>query len=79
MLYGRFLHFSFAISYKLNENIVCCRFLGKGTVSPMGYRHPSLINVHFIVFDENKFGVLWIDLHSFSLFSRVEETFPALR
>ncbi|XP_060593212.1 F-box only protein 31-like [Ruditapes philippinarum] len=67
-----------------DRNAVCpkfciARFLGKGTVSPMGYRHPSLINVHFIVFDENKFGVLWIDLHSFSLFSRVEETFPALR
>ncbi|XP_045193305.2 F-box only protein 31-like [Mercenaria mercenaria] len=67
-----------------NRNAVCpkyciARFHGKGTVSPMGYRNPTLINIHFIVFSENQFGVLWMDLHSFSMFSRVEENFPALR
>jgi len=47
-------------------------------VSPSGYRNPTKVKNHFIVFDDNTFGILWITLHSFSLFSRVTEHLPTL-
>lgn len=49
------------------------RFHSQGTVSPMGYHRPERIVNHFIVFDEDTFGVLWLGLYSFGLFSRVLE------
>ena len=53
------------------------RYHSQGTVSPMGYIRPEKIVNHFIVFDEDTFGVLWLGLYSFGLFSRVHEEFDA--
>lgn len=51
------------------------RYHSQGTVSPMGYLRPEKIVNHFIVFDKDTFGVLWLGLYSFGLFSRVHEEF----
>ena len=53
------------------------RYHSQGTVSPMGYLRPEKIVTHFIIFDENTFGVLWIGLCSFGLYSRVHESLDA--
>ncbi|WAR01664.1 FBX31-like protein [Mya arenaria] len=46
-----------------------------GTVSPTGYTDPQQIPVHFMVFNEEMFGVMWIGLHHFSLYVKVKEQF----
>lgn len=51
------------------------RFHGQGRIAGHGYHDPSLTPGHFMVFDNNTFGFIWMDLYSLSLFSRVEETF----
>ena len=53
--------------------------MSQGTVSPMGYRNPQQIVNHFIVFDESMFVVLWLDLYTCAIFSRVEETFETVK
>ncbi|KAL4234698.1 F-box only protein 31 [Mactra antiquata] len=74
---GAFMH------GEVDDNIIpdrcIARFHALGTVSPMGYTRPTKIPTHFIVFNENLFGVIWLQLYSFSVFSRVTEEFPALR
>jgi hypothetical protein len=35
--------------------------------------YPSFSKGHFMVFDKNKFGMLWIELESFSIYVRVED------
>ncbi|XP_056000497.1 F-box only protein 31-like [Ostrea edulis] len=45
----------------------------KGQISATGYTNPSFSRGHFVVFDENRFGMVWIELHSFSIYARVED------
>ncbi|WAR01637.1 FBX31-like protein [Mya arenaria] len=52
-----------------------CRYHALGTVSPTGYTDPQQIPVHFMVFNEDMFGVMWIGLHHFSLYVKVKEQF----
>ncbi|XP_052798220.1 F-box only protein 31-like [Mya arenaria] len=52
-----------------------CRYHALGTVSPTGYTDPQQIPVHFMVFNEEMFGVMWIGLHHFSLYVKVKEQF----
>ncbi|GFO07016.1 hypothetical protein PoB_003352100 [Plakobranchus ocellatus] len=44
------------------------RYVGKGRIAATYYTRPSLCRCHFIKFSETKFGVLWLDLHTFSIF-----------
>ncbi|XP_052215644.1 F-box only protein 31-like isoform X2 [Dreissena polymorpha] len=54
-----------------------CRYHALGTVSPTGYVDPQRIPVHFVVFDADTFGVIWIDLYHFSFYRRVHEELGA--
>ncbi|XP_033754683.1 F-box only protein 31-A-like [Pecten maximus] len=55
----------------------CCkyRFHGQGRIAGHGYHNPSLTPGHFIVFDNDTLGFMWMELLSFSMYSRVTETF----
>ena len=49
------------------------RFQARCQVSPTGYIDPKFIQGNFIVFSEDTFGVIFIDLQSLGIFDRVQE------
>ncbi|XP_023931335.1 F-box only protein 31 [Lingula anatina] len=51
------------------------RFLGKLQIAGHGFQDPRLTPMHWIVFNEDLFGVLWLDLRNFFTFHRVETDF----
>ncbi|ESO91018.1 hypothetical protein LOTGIDRAFT_233514 [Lottia gigantea] len=51
------------------------RFHAKGQIAGHDFSNPSRTPGHWVVFDENTFGFLWLELKSFSLYSRVQEHF----
>ncbi|KAK3596890.1 hypothetical protein CHS0354_029077 [Potamilus streckersoni] len=51
------------------------RYHSKGQIAAFGYQNPSFSNNHWVMFSEDVFGVLWLDLYSFSLFNRIKEEF----
>ncbi|XP_046558884.1 F-box only protein 31-like [Haliotis rubra] len=53
------------------------RFHGQGQIAGHGFTNPSMSSGHFIIFDDNNFGFLWLELKSFSMYSRVQ-VFPCL-
>lgn len=48
-----------------------CR--AKGQIAGHGFKNPSFSDAHFVVFDERKFGMVWLDLMAFSMYIRVDE------
>ncbi len=50
------------------------RFHGFGQIAMDGYQDASFIEGHWIVFNENFFGFLWISLGSLSLYHRVQDS-----
>ncbi|XP_045389695.1 F-box only protein 31 isoform X1 [Lemur catta] len=54
-----------------------CRmcFYGTGLIAGHGFTSPERTPGVFILFDENRFGFVWLELKSFSLYSRVQATF----
>jgi len=52
-----------------------CRYHSQGQIAATGYLHPMFVEGHWVVFDEDTFGHVWIFLTSFSLYSRVTESF----
>jgi len=49
------------------------RYHSLGQIAGHNYTGPSYTHNHFIVFDDNLFGIMWIELHSLSMYSRVAE------
>lgn len=49
------------------------RFYSQGQIAGHGFSEPSFTPGHFMVFDQDTFGHLWMKLESFSLYSRVKE------
>ncbi|XP_064437073.1 F-box only protein 31 isoform X3 [Mirounga angustirostris] len=54
-----------------------CRmcFYGTGLIAGHGFTSPERTPGVFILFDEDRFGFIWLELKSFSLYSRVQATF----
>ncbi|XP_052022791.1 F-box only protein 31 isoform X1 [Apodemus sylvaticus] len=54
-----------------------CRlcFYGTGLIAGHGFTSPERTPGVFVLFDEDRFGFLWLELKSFSLYSRVQATF----
>ncbi|KAF0884757.1 FBX31 protein, partial [Crocuta crocuta] len=54
-----------------------CRmcFYGTGLIAGHGFTSPERTPGVFILFDEDRFGFIWLELKSFSLYSRVRATF----
>ncbi|XP_069917985.1 F-box only protein 31 isoform X2 [Oryctolagus cuniculus] len=54
-----------------------CRmcFYGTGLIAGHGFTSPERTPGAFILFDEDRFGFVWLELKSFSLYSRVQATF----
>ncbi|CAH1800568.1 unnamed protein product [Owenia fusiformis] len=51
------------------------RFHGHGQIAGHAFDNPSTTPGHWIVFNEDSFGFIWMELRSFSIYSRVKETF----
>ncbi|XP_061196272.1 F-box only protein 31-like [Saccostrea echinata] len=47
-----------------------CNALGQ--IAADGYVNPSFSKAQFVVFDENTFGMIWLELLSFSIYARVK-------
>ncbi|XP_019490563.1 PREDICTED: F-box only protein 31 isoform X5 [Hipposideros armiger] len=54
-----------------------CRmcFYGTGLIAGHGFTSPERTPGVFILFDKDRFGFIWLELKSFSLYSRVQATF----
>ncbi|XP_062032952.1 F-box only protein 31 isoform X2 [Lepus europaeus] len=54
-----------------------CRmcFYGTGLIAGHGFTSPERTPGAFILFDEDRFGFVWLELKSFSLYSRVQASF----
>lgn len=50
-------------------------FYGTGLIAGHGFTSPERTPGVFILFDEDRFGFIWLELKSFSLYSRVQATF----
>ncbi|XP_043937677.1 F-box only protein 31 isoform X2 [Protopterus annectens] len=53
-----------------------CRvcFYGTGLIAGHGYTSPERTPGVFIQFDDDRFGFIWLELKSFSLYSRIKDT-----
>ncbi|MBN3281459.1 FB31B protein, partial [Polyodon spathula] len=53
-----------------------CRicFYGTGLIAGHGFTSPEHTPGIFILFDDNRFGFIWLELKSFSLYSRITDT-----
>nr|XP_033798112.1 F-box only protein 31 isoform X2 [Geotrypetes seraphini] len=50
-------------------------FYGTGLIAGHGFTSPERTPGVFILFDEDRFGFIWLELKSFSLYSRIRDTF----
>uniref|UniRef100_A0A8C5PYR8 F-box protein 31 n=1 Tax=Leptobrachium leishanense TaxID=445787 RepID=A0A8C5PYR8_9ANUR len=50
-------------------------FYGTGLIAGHGFSNPERTPGLFILFDEDRFGFIWLELKSFSLYSRVRDKF----
>ncbi|CAG5131597.1 unnamed protein product, partial [Candidula unifasciata] len=59
-----------------SPNICLARYLAEGRIAGHLYNDPSLCKCHFVKFSDVVFGVMWLELNSFSMFYNVAEEFP---
>ena len=52
-------------------------FLGEAQIALPDYQEPSMIPAHVVIFDNDTLGVLFLELRSISLYSRVKEDLTA--
>jgi len=50
-------------------------FYGTGLIAGHGFTSPERTPGVFVLFDEDRFGFIWLELKSFSLYSRVQAAF----
>ncbi|KAB1260848.1 F-box only protein 31 [Camelus dromedarius] len=50
-------------------------FYGTGLIAGHGFTSPERTPGVFVLFDEDRFGFIWLELKSFSLYSRIQATF----
>merc|ERR1712004_607819 len=53
------------------------RFLAEGQIAHEDYQNPQFVPAHLIIFDQDHFGVLFLTLHSMSLYVRISEDLSA--
>lgn len=65
------------LSGHLLDGLLSCvsSFYGTGLIAGHGFTSPERTPGVFVLFDEDRFGFLWLELKSFSLYSRVQATF----
>lgn len=56
-----------------NELTLYYRCRAEGQIAAHSFQNPSFSDGHFVVFDEKKFGMVWLELTSFSIYVRVDE------
>ncbi|MEQ2161202.1 hypothetical protein GOODEAATRI_007386 [Goodea atripinnis] len=63
-----------------NENTdkqcLCFSFYGTGLIAGHGFTSPERTPGLFVLFDEDRFGFIWLELKSFSLYSRLTDHLP---
>nr|XP_006814768.1 PREDICTED: F-box only protein 31-like [Saccoglossus kowalevskii] len=65
------------IQDRIHKTITTCRarYFGTGLIASHGFMNSSRTPGHLIVFSEDVFGFLWLELRSLSIYSRVHEKF----
>lgn len=59
--------------YHIPQDVCKKRYFGTGLIAMHGFRMPSRTECHFIIFNENVFAFLWMELASISVYSRAED------
>lgn len=52
-----------------------CSFYGTGLIAGHGFTSPERTPGVFVLFDDDRFGFIWLELKSFSLYSRIKVSF----
>lgn len=50
-------------------------FYGTGLIAGHGFTSPERTPGVFVLFDDDRFGFIWLELQSFSLYSRIKISF----
>lgn len=65
-----------AIDIALILCVMCFSFYGTGLIAGHGFTSPERTPGLFVLFDEDRFGFIWLELKSFSLYSRLTDHLP---
>ena len=60
------------------NNLFLFSVTGEAQIAYTNYQQPSMIPAHVMIFDNDTFGVLFMDLGSLALYSRVKENLSAI-
>lgn len=52
-----------------------CSYYGTGLIAGHGFTSPERTPGVFVLFDDDRFGFIWLELKSFSLYSRIKVAF----
>ncbi|CAN2389248.1 anaphase-promoting complex-dependent catabolic process, partial [Pristimantis euphronides] len=71
---------AFALPDEIMANVYCPNnyrmcFFGTGLIAGHGFSSPERTPGLFILFDDDRFGFIWLELKSFSLYSRMRDRF----
>ena len=61
----------------LLNNLFLFSVTGEAQIAYTNYQQPSMIPAHVMIFDNDTFGVLFLELGSLALYSRVKENLAA--
>ena len=61
----------------LLNNLFLFSVTGEAQIAYTNYQQPSMIPAHVVIFDNDTFGVLFLELGSLALYSRVKENLAA--
>lgn len=56
-------------------NVCRARYHGRGQIASHGFMSPQWTPGHFVLFNDNLFGFRWLELMSFSVYSRATESY----
>ena len=59
------------------NNLFLFSVTGEAQIAYTNYQQPSMIPAHVVIFDNDTFGVLFLEIGSLALYSRVKENLAA--
>ncbi|KAL9975644.1 hypothetical protein ACROYT_G012827 [Oculina patagonica] len=66
---------SYEARYTNFPNVYLARYHGRGQIASHGFVSPQWTPGHFVLFNDDLFGFLWLELMAFSVYSRATEPF----
>ena len=65
----------FALNHVCFDSFGIYRFHSEGQIAAHGFTNPTFSKSHWIIFDEDTFAHLWLELNSISFYVRIKEDF----